>query len=228
MKTSIILQTLFIFPLIGLALVARSAWVKVLAFVAGLGMSSACNADGAKPRADNGDPDSMVECYKQVAVTPAIMQDPRWAHSDLVADWAMAERAVLAYAETGEDNYDELEKRITTARQAATNARPIVTAGMLSQKEYDLAISILGEWHADMAMGTGGVKCYKRMAPPPVVTDSIHRLSMLLSLKEQNKLTGEAVAQAKEEMKSTLTKSLSKAESARLSDFLIDLLGITQ
>lgn len=228
MKTTIFLQSLLVLPLIGLAVIARSAWVKILAFMAGLGMSSACNAEGAKPRAETGDPDPVVECYKQVAVTEPIMKDSRWAHSDLIADWATAERAVLACATADDVRYEELQPKIVAARQAATNAKPIVGAGLLSQPAYDLAISILNEWHADTAMSYSGVKCYKRMAPPPAVSDTSSRLYSLQKLQAQGRIDDKVLAQTKEGMKSSLTTALSSKQSAELADFLLDLLGFTR
>jgi len=228
MKTTMFLSSLFLFPLIGLAVIARSAWVKVLAFLAGLGMSSACNADGTKPKAEADDPNSMVECYKQVAFTSTIMSNPRRAHSDYIADWATAERAILAYANGGGANFDEMETKIAAAQQTAISAKPIVTTGLLSQPVYDLAVSILAEWHADMATSYSGVKCYKKKVTPPVVEDSTSRLMALGRLQSQGKLTSEALAQAKEGMKSSLTASLSVKQSAELADFLLDLLGFAQ
>jgi hypothetical protein len=228
MKTTIFLQSLFLFPLIGLAVIARSAWVKILALLAGLGMSSACNADATKPKTEVDDPNAMVECYKQVAVTETIMKDARWAHSDLIADWATAERAILAYANADDVRYDELQPKIATAQQAAVSAKPIVAAGLLSQPAYDLAISILNEWHADTAMSYSGVKCYKRMAPPPAVSDTSSRLYSLQKLQAHGRIDDKVLAQAKDGMKTSLTASLSGKQSAELADFLLDLLGFAQ
>jgi hypothetical protein len=215
-------------PVLAVAFVGRTVWTAVLAFVAGMGMSSACNAENTKPYAGSGDPEPVVECYKQVAVSPTIMQDPRWAHSDLIADWAMAERAVLACATAGDVRYDDLQQKIVTAREATTNAKPIVVAGLLSQPAYDMALRVLDEWHADTAMSYSGVKCYKRMAPPPAVADTSSRLDLLSRLQARGQLSDEAVDQARESMKSYLTASLSAKQSAELADFLLDLLGFTQ
>jgi len=215
-------------PILAVGYLGRSIWTGVLALLAGMGMSSACNADGTKPKAEADDPNAMVECYKQVAVTETIMKDSRWAHSDLIADWAIAERAILTYANGGVADFDEMETKIATAQQAAVRAKPVVTSGMLSQPVYDLAIGILNEWHANMAMSYSGVKCYKKAVTPPMVEDSSNRLSSLVRLQAQGKLTAEALAQVKEGMKTSLTASLSSKESAELADFLLDLLGFAQ
>jgi hypothetical protein len=228
MKTTIFLQSLFLFPLIGLAVIARSAWVKILAFMAGLGMSSACNAESAKPSAETGDPEAMVECYKQVAVTETTMKDSRWAHSDLITDWATAERAVLSIAVKGSIVYDELQLKITAARQAATAASAVVDTKLLSQAAYEMAVKVMDEWHADIALSSGSVKCYKRMAPPPAVSDTSSRLYSLQKLQAQGKIDDKVLAQAKDGMKSSLAASLTSKQSAELADFLLDLLGYAQ
>jgi len=223
MKSSV-WQIMVLIPLIGVVFAARTVWMGILAVLAGLGVVS------ARSEGDTGDRDTsgMVKCYVKVPVKQSLMQDPRWADSDLLNKWAEAERNVVKCLMVGQTGYDMLEDMVEHASRAGEAAQTVVAQGLLSGEAYGMAREILDEWHADMVTSYGGVKCYDRSPTPPVVGNVANRLSTLASLRKQGTLSSQAVAEVEAGMEQDLKSVQSAAVADELSSFLIDLLGYNQ
>jgi hypothetical protein len=217
-------QILVLIPLIGVVFAARTVWMGVLAVLAGLGVVS------ARTEADPGDRDTseMVKCYVKVPIKQSLMQDARWVDSDLLNKWAEAERNVIKCLMVGQTGYDMLEDMVEHASRAGEVAQTVVAQGLLSGEAYGMAREVLDEWHADMVTGYGGVKCYDRSPTPPVVGNVANRLSTLVSLRKQGKITTQAVDEVEAGMESDLKGTESAAVTDELSSFLVDLLGYNQ
>lgn len=218
---SFVWQLIVLIPIIGVVFAARTVWMGILAVLAGLGVVSARSE--SDPRAK--DTSEMVKCYVRVPIKQSLMQDARWADSNLLNKWAEAERNVVKCLMVGESGYDMLDDMALRAGQAGQAAQTVVAQGLLSGEAYGMAREILDEWHADMVTGYGGVKCYDRSPTPPVVGNVANRLSTLASYKKQGTLNSQAVAEVEAGMEEDLKGVQSAAVADELSSFLIDLLG---
>lgn len=221
MKSSLFWQLLVMLPIAGVAFAARTVWMGILAVLAGLGVVSARSESDSSERDTSG----MVKCYVRVPVKQSLMQDARWADSDLLNKWAEAERNVIKCLMVGESGYDMLDDMAMSAGQAGMEAEKVVTQGLLSGEAYGMAREILDEWHADMVTSYGGVKCYDRSVTLPYVGNVANRLSTLASLRKQGKITAQAVDEVEAGMEQDLKGVQSTAVADELSSFLIDLLG---
>jgi hypothetical protein len=221
MKSSLLIQLIVMLPIAGVVFATRSVWMGVLAVLAGLGVVSARSADNPSERNTS----EMVKCYVKVPVKTNLMQDPRWADSELLNQWADAERNVIKCLLVGQTGYDMLEDMVDRANRAGEAAQTAVTQGLLSGEAYGMACRILDEWHCDVVTGYGGVKCYDRTVTPPMIGNAANRLSTLASLRKQGTLDSQAVAEAEAGMAGDLKDVKSPALADEVSSFLMDLLG---
>jgi hypothetical protein len=209
--------------IVGITFWGRSLWAGLLAVLAGLGVVQARNAGGDDNPPVN--PEMMVTCYSEAVMPRNAMWDSRWENSQVLNNWAEAERLILSYAAGGERDFDRMNGFIKAAQEAATYAKSAVAAGVLSQQAYELAQRALAEWHADMATSYSSVMCYRRAVPPPAIEDASNRLLSLSRLQMEGKISMVAVEEASDCMRSVLDDSYSSAVSAETAAFLMDLLG---
>jgi len=193
-----------------------------LGLLAGFGMSCAKSETGGDNVADSKPP--MKTCYK-VAYQPALLTDPRWARIAELEAWAKAERDILHAVKNERIDFDILEPKIAAADTAASNAKVVVSRGLLQKETYQLASEILDSWHRDIALSHSTIKCYEEAVSMPLIENVSQKLDELTNLQLQGTITPAAVNQARAAMNVEIKKAKTPAVAEELSQFLIQLLG---
>lgn len=206
-------------PLIGAAFLSRALWCAVLAVMANIWQNQvSTKASATEPQ---------KTCYGPSL--PAFHSGEKdWSKNEWMITWGEKERAVQDYIRRGGKNFSELEKLISEAYHASTNAAAVVNLGLISEDAYNWTIEILAEWHKQLALANTNVECYEAMIIQPMVSDVNARLMEMEDLYKQGKLTSPAVKQVEADIEAVIKKYKTPETAGQITKLLSYLLDYDQ